>query len=464
MIYFFKLQNKMSYNILSERRVYIFKMGKINKKDLYCETIKKVINKEITQKEASLILEITDRQVRRLINKYYKDGESAFIHKNINNKYAKKISVDLSNEIINDYLNDFSDYGFTHFYEEQGYKYGISFQTLVNIFTTNEIISPYAHHKTVKLYNENMKNAIREKRITESKQKLYNQRKQEEFEKHIRKSTLHYSFGQEVQIDAAFWIWFGEEETALHLAVDKATKKVLSGCFDYEETTKTYLIVLMNIIINFGIPQKIKTDKRNSFSINNAKSSKSKLNVTQFKRICEDLEINLVCNSDPLFKPNVERENGTFKRRLKAELRHEGITTIEEANKYLNEVFIPKMNKRFSYDINPKKNVMRENNYSDKELNFIISIRHKRTIDNASSIKFFNNYYLPIDDETGEVMSFKSGTKCEVVTSYNNKLYGIINDKIYSLFLIEHQQDNVSTSKNGFKPNKDNPWIKFKIK
>lgn len=440
-------------------------MGKLINKDLYVETIKKVINKELTQKEAALRLEITDRQIRRLVNKYYKEGENAFIHKNAGNpSHNKKISDDLANEIINDYLNNFSDYGFTHFYEEQGYKYGFSFSTMINIFIANEIISPYAQHKTVRLYNENMKNAIREKRITEPQEKLYEQRKQEEFEKHIRKSTLHYSFGQEVQMDAAFWIWFGTEESVLHLAVDKATKKILSGYFDYEETTNAYLNVLMNMIINFGIPDKIKTDKRNSFSINNAKSSKSKLNVTQFKRICEDLEINLVCSSDPLFKPNVERENGTFKRRLKAELRHEGITTIEEANKYLNEVFIPKMNKRFSYDINPKKNVMRKNNYSDKELNFIISIRHKRTIDNASSIKFFNNYYLPINDETGEVMSFKSGTKCDVVSSYDNTLYGIINDKVYSLYLIEQPEKKTTNSKNGYKPSKNNPWTKFKIR
>ncbi len=440
-------------------------MVKLINKDLYSETIKKVIDKELTQKEAALKLEITDRQVRRLINKYHKDGENAFIHKNAGKpSHNKKISDDISNEIINNYLNEFSDYGFTHFYEEQGYKYGISFSTMISIFIANEIISPYAQHKTVRLYNENMKNAIREKKITESQEKLYEQRKQEEFEKHIRKSTLHYSFGQEVQMDAAFWIWFGTGETALHLAVDKATKKVLSGYFDYEETTSAYLNVLKNMILNFGIPVKIKTDKRNSFSINNAKSSKSKLNVTQFKRICEDLEINLVCNSDPLFKPNVERENGTFKRRLKAELRHEGITTIEDANKYLNEIFIPKMNKRFSYDINPKKNVMRKNNYSDKELNFIISTRHKRTIDNASSIKFLNRYYLPINDETGEVMSFKSGTICDVVTSYDNSLYGIINDKVYSLCLIEQSEIKTTNSKNGYKPSKDNPWTKFKIR
>lgn len=450
----------MSYNTFPERGC-VFNMARLTDKDLYNSIIKKVINKELTQKEAALKLEICDRQVRRLIDEYKAHGDEAFIHKNIKNQNAKKIPDEISNEIINDYLTDFPDYGFTHFYEEQGYKYGISFQSMINIFITNDIISPYAHHKTVKLYNENMKNAIRSKSITEPQEKLFEQRKQEEFEKHIRKSTLHYSFGQEVQMDAAFWIWFGTEETALHLAVDKATKKVLFGYFDYEETTNAYLVVLMNMIKNFGIPERIKTDKRNSFSINNVKSSKSKLNVTQFGRICEDLEIILSCSSDPLFKPNAERENGTFKRRLKAELRHAGITTIEEANRYLNEVFIPKMNKRFSYEINPKKSVMKANNYTNEELNFIISIRDERTIDNASSIKYLNNYYLPIDKENGEVMSFKSGTKCTVVNTYDNKLFGIINEESYLLSLVEQQSNKISkASKNGFKPNVDNPWRK----
>ena len=439
-------------------------MVKLVDKELYSETIKKVLSKDLTQKEAGLILDITDRQIRRLITKYKNMGEDAFVHKNINNQNAKKISDDIPTKIIDDYLTNYYDYGFTHFYEEQGRKYGISFSYMVEKFGTNYIISPYAQHRTVKLYNENMKKAIRDNSITESQEKLFEQREQEEFEKHIRKSSLHYSFGEEVQMDAAFWVWFGTEETALHLVVDKATKKVLAGYFDYEETTNAYLVVLMNMIINFGIPKRIKTDKRNSFSVNNAKSSKSKLNITQFGRICEDLEIELECSSNPLFKPNAERENGTFKRRLKAELRHNGITTIEEANKYLNEVFIPKINERFSYKINPKKNVMRENNYTEDELNLIISIRNERTIDNASSIKYFNNYYLPIDVETGEVISFKSGTKCTVVNSYDSKLFGIIDGNTYMLVLIEkREEENKRATKNGFKPNENHPWRNFKI-
>ena len=440
-------------------------MAKLSNKELYSEIIKKVVSKELTQKEAALQLGISDRQVRRLIVKYKNIGEEAFVHKSAGKpSHNKKIPDDISTEIVDDYLTDFSDFGFTHFYEEQGYKYGISFSAMVTIFTNEEIISPYAQHRTVKLYNENMKNAIRDNTITKEKKDLFEQRKQEELEKHIRKSTLHYSFGQEVQMDAAFWIWFGDIETALHLAVDKATKKVLSGWFDYEETTKAYLIVLKIMVVNFGIPEKVKTDKRNSFSINNAKSHKSKLNVTQFGRVCEDLEIDLSCSSNPLFKPNAERENGTFKRRLKAELRHEGITTIEEANKYLNEVFIPKINKRFSYDIDPKKNSMRENTYTDSQLNFIISIRDERTIDNASSIKYLNNYYLPINQETGEIISFKSGTKCTVVNTYDDKLLGIINEEIYSLLLVEQPNNKAKASKNGFKPSIDNPWRKFKMK
>lgn len=422
------------------------------------EIIKLVLNRAMTQKEAALKLEISERQFRRILKKFKEYGEEALIHQNTGKpSHNKKISDDISTKIIDEYLIKYPDFNFSHFYEEQGFKYGVSYASMFTIFGGNDIISPLAQHKTVRLYNENMRKAIKENNITEKKKKLYEQRKQEEIEHHIRKSMLHYSFGQEVQLDAAFWLWFGNVESALHLAVDKATKKVLAGWFEWEETTEAYMIVLKNIITQYGIPNKIKTDKRNSFSVNNARSTKSTLNLTQFGRICEDLEITLVSSSNPLFKPNVERENGTFKGRLKAELRHEGITTIEEANKYLTEVFIPKINQRFSYAIDSKKNMMKKNPYTEEELNIIISTRTERTVDNASSIKYLNHYYLPVNPQTGEVVSFKSGTKCNVINSYDKKLYGIINNDLYSLSLVEQRENSNKASKNGFS-NPNSPW------
>ena len=106
---------------------------------------------------------------------------------------------------------------------------------------------------------------------------------------------------------------------------------------------------------------------------------------------------------------------------------------------------------------------MRENNYNTDELNIIISIRTERTIDNASSIKYFNNYYLPINQTTGEVISFKSGTKCIVINTYDNKLLANIDDNIYDMHLIEKQEksnNKDSTSKNGYKPSSNHPWKK----
>lgn len=452
----------MSYNFSRKEEKVTIELNK--KENLKIEVIEQVINKELTQKQAALKLEISDRQVRRLIVLYNSEGKEGFIHKNRGKTSNKKISNKISEKIINTYMNDYADYNFTHFYEEQGIKYGISFSSMNTIFQEHEIISPLAQHKTIKLYNTNMKNAIKEETITKEQKQLFNQRQKEEIEKHIRRSTLHYSFGEEVQMDAAFWIWFGNIETALHLAVDKATKKVLYGWFSYEETTESYMIILMNIILRYGIPKKIKTDKRISFSVNNARSSKSKLNVTQFKRICEELEINLQCNSNPLFKPNVERENGTFKGRLKAELNHNHIKTMDEANQYLNDVFIPKMNNKFSYDINPNKNLMRANTFSKEELNIIISIRIARMIDNASSIKYFRNYYVPIDTDTGEVSTFIKGTECIVVNTFDTQLFGIIDDKLYLLLKIEkpepkvYKRVKVDKRHFGHKPSENHPW------
>ena len=185
-------------------------------------------------------------------------------------------------------------------------------------------------------------------------------------------------------MDACFKLWFGGVSSALHLAVDKGTKKVLFGWFEYEEITRGYFVLLYNIIINYGIPHKIKADNRNSFS-----NGKNKVDTTQFGSICSELGINLVTTSVATSKSNVERENGTFKNRLIAELRHEGITDIDSANDYLNNIFIPKMNAKFSYKIN--NTMMKENNYSELELNLIISEKYERLIDNASSIKYKNN-------------------------------------------------------------------------
>ena len=375
---------------------------------LVYEIIEKVVNGNITRKEAMFELNKSRQQIYRLINIYHLKGKNGFIHGNRGKKSEKRIKREIIEELENLYLDEYYDFNFEAFFEEinekEKYKgkYDISYSSLYNYFLNDDIISPIAHKGTIKLYNERMNNAINNnEKIQEEKIELFQSRQIAFEQAHIRRSSNMFGFGQEVQMDACEKMWFGGVVSYLHLSVDKGTKKVLSGWFEYEEITRGYFVLLFNMIINYGIPKKIKTDNRNSFS-----NQENKVDTTQFGIICNILGIELVTTSVSTAKANVERENRTFKNRLIAELRHEGITDIDDANKYLNEVFIPKMNKKFSYEVDSETSKMRPNNYSEQELNLIISEKYTRIIDNASSIKYNNKYYVPINPDIGEVVCF----------------------------------------------------------
>ena len=406
------------------------------------ETIEKVINGFITRKEASIELKLSLKQIDRLKTLYYSEGKEGFIHGNRGKPNPNKIDEDLIKKLEELYLDECYDYNFEQFYEEEVFeKYDISYDVMLKKFNSDDIISPLAHKKTVKAYNEKMKSMIesKNKNDNDSKIELYKSRIIEVEKAHIRRSSNLYVFGQEVQMDACEKLWFGGFVSYLHLAVDKATKKVLFGWFEYEEITRGYFVLLFHIIINYGIPAKIKADNRSSFSANNTKNKDKKVFLTQFGKVCEELNITLETTSLSTAKANVERENKTFKDRLIAELRRKKITTIDEANKYLNEVFIPKMNEKFSYAIDKNKSLMRENNYSEEELKLIISEKYTRIIDNASAISYNKKYYIPINIETGEVTCFMKGTKCIFIINYDGEYYSEIENHYYQMLELENR-------------------------
>lgn len=438
------------------------------------DTIQKVVNGEITKQDAEKILDLSRRQINRLIHIFIKQGKEGFIHKNKGRSNPNKKDSKILEEIKELYFKEYYDYNFEAFYEVIENKYDISYSTMYIEFFKDDMVSPLANKKTLKLYNEKMKNTIAQisnednlDKTTQNKIELYKTRKLESEKAYVRRSSNWLAFGQEVQMDACFKVWFGNIPSALHLAVDKATKKVLAGWFEYEELTRGYFVVLMHVILNYGIPYKIKADNRSSFSANNNK--KNNFNTTQFGRICKYLDIVLETSSNAVSKAIVERENGTFKNRLIAELRHENISKIKEANEYLNKIFIPKMNKKFSYDIDTKNSKMKTNDYTYNELNLIISERYIRLIDNASSISFQGKYYVPVDTETGEIISYKYRTECTVIIAYDGTLWCEIEKNFYHMQHIAKREKVAENKKSNNKnqetkkqyiPPANHPWRK----
>ena len=141
------------------------------------EVIKKVIDGEITRKEAMEQLQRSRQQIYRFIKKFYTEGEQGFVHKSRGKVSSNKKDDNIIKKLETLYLNEYYDYNLEAFYEEIESKYDISYSLMVSEFKKDDIISPLAHKETIKLYNEKMNKAINDEvQMQEEKIELFKSR------------------------------------------------------------------------------------------------------------------------------------------------------------------------------------------------------------------------------------------------------------------------------------------------
>ncbi len=133
-------------------------------------------------------------------------------------------------------------------------------------------------------------------------------------------------------------------------------------------------------------------------SLNPDKRTSDKDVLTQYGYACKQLGIELETSSISQTKGLIERTNGTFQGRLINELKLNGIITINDANKYLIEIFVPDFNKRFAMDYKKFESVFETSPSLDK-INYTLAVLTPRKIDNGNSIKYYGKYYQPYLDQ-----------------------------------------------------------------
>lgn len=79
--------------------------------------IEKLVNGELTRKEAAYELNLSLKQIDRLKKLYYSEGERGFAHKSRGKKNTNKIDKDIIGELENLYLIEYYDYNFQAFYD-----------------------------------------------------------------------------------------------------------------------------------------------------------------------------------------------------------------------------------------------------------------------------------------------------------------------------------------------------------
>lgn len=394
-------------------------------------TIKKLVETNGNKKRAAIKLQCTVRSIDRMIAGYKDKGKEYFVHGNRGRKPAHALSEQQKSEIEQLYLSKYFDCNYTVFSEllAQRENIFISVNEARVILAEKYILSPRAHKSTRRRLRKQL---IKEQDAAKTKSHKANLQAQIVALEaaHPRQPRCIY-FGEEIQTDACIHLWFGKTKSALHAAIDDATGQVVAAYFDNQETLNGYYNVYYQILVKYGIPNLFKTDKRTVFEYNKKGTTSDEDNTfTQFAYACSQLGTSIECSSVPEFKPRIERLFESFQSRLIPELRLAGITTLEEANRFLPS-FLDKYNSKFALHVNNTKSVF-EKQPDLKKINLTLAVLSRRVVDTGHSICFKKKHYRTVNC-VGTPIYFGKGTKCMVIESFDKKLYATVENSIFAL-------------------------------
>mgnify|MGYP001608226784 FL=1 len=288
------------------------------------EVIENLINGKIDGTEASKQIRLSVRQTKRLKAAVKENGAKGVIHKNRGKPSNRRIDNNILEKTKKLLKEKYSDFGPTFASEklEELHKIKMSKETVRIIMISEKLWKP------------------KERRQSKDKH-----------EWRARKDN----YGEMEQFDGSYHFWLEDraEEMCLLASIDDATGDITHAEFNHNEGVKSVSKFWLEYFEKNGMPNKIYLDKFSTYKINHKNAIDNSEMITQFKRMMNQVGVELVTAYSPEAKGRVERLFETLQDRLVKEMRLTGIKTIEEANKFL-KTFIPKFNKKFSVVPNKK--------------------------------------------------------------------------------------------------------------
>jgi hypothetical protein len=279
------------------------------------EVLSKVIDGRTTIVSAARVLALSERQVRRLLERIRTACAASIRHKAIGRP---------SNNRINDGVRDYAVAIIRERYADFG-------PTLA--------AEKLAEHDGLAVSRETLRQWMSDAGLW-----LSRQQRRSFHQPHLRREA----YGELVQIDGSEHRWFEDRGPACSLLVfiDDATGKLMQLRFVRSESAFTYFEALELYLRAHGSPVAFYPDKHSVFRVAK-KDAKGGQGMTQFGRALCELNIEILCANSSQAKGRVERANRTLQDRLVKELRLAGISGMEDGNAFLPG-FIERYNARFA--------------------------------------------------------------------------------------------------------------------
>lgn len=331
------------------------------------QILQRLLRKEIKRTQAAQLLGLTVRHVGRL-------------KKAVKNAHAKALIHKLRGQPSNRRLPEKERANIARLLKEKYHDFGPTF----------------AAEKLLELHNiDHDPKTIRAIQIQEG---LWQPRQSKTKDMHRSWRQRRSAFGEMIQFDGSYHDWFegrgGVNEACLLAAIDDATGKPTKLEFREHEGVFPVFAFWQEYLETHGKPRQIYMDKFSTYKMNHASAKDNPDLKTQFQRAMEALHIEPIFAQSPQAKGRVERLFDTLQDRLVKEMRLAHISTIEEANTFLREKFIPSFNEKFS--VEPTSGADLHQTLTEKEKKMLPSIfsrQETRIIQNDFTFSFHNQWY-----------------------------------------------------------------------
>lgn len=369
--------------------------------------IHKVMERRLAQINAAQMLDLSDRQIRRIVNKIKTGGDAAIVHGNRGKESPFKFTEQHIGKIMGIVEKRYYDFGPTFAAEKlfECEKIRISKEKLRQLMISHDTAYP------------------RKKK----KGKIHQWRER----KHCR--------GEMIQMDGSDHDWLEGRGPRLVLMgyIDDASGRIFGRFYEYEGTFSAMESFRKYISI-YGIPFSFYVDRHSAYKTtrqpNLDEDLQGEFAKTQFARSLGELDIKIIFARSPQAKGRIERLFETLQDRLVKELRLANVSTLPHANAFL-ETYLPKYNARFEVKSFKKINLHRP---VPKHLNLneIFCIKESRFISNDYSFRWKNRHFIIPKPS----LTMKKQRIC-VMESFNDIISAKLNGK--PLDIIEVTQKDI---------------------
>ena len=323
--------------------------------------VERVLDHRITQRQAASKLGVTERQFRRILQRYRQEGDGGLVSRKRGKPSNRRTDGEIR-EVVRGFVTD----------------------PIVKGFGPTLMAEKLEMKEGIRLSKETVRRLMMESGVWEAKTK--------------KKEDPHYSRprrkcrGELVQIDGSNHDWLEDRgpKATLLVFVDDATSAILAAEFVQEESYFSYGELCKRYFSEHGLPKAFYSDRFSVFR-NNRTDNVSYEPVTQFQRVLTALDIEIICANSPQAKGRVERANQTLQDRLIKEMRLLGICNYDQANQFLPE-FIRDYNRRFA--VIPGSNLdFHRTLDKTQDLDFLFSIHDFRIITKTLLIHYAGKVY-----------------------------------------------------------------------